>query len=77
VPAVAGKAPVALEITDSRGQGVMTRRAALSSFCVFGFDLALPADAALGDYYVAATARRPGVPRAVLGRGEFGRRASR
>ncbi|HEX3476065.1 MAG TPA: MG2 domain-containing protein, partial [Kofleriaceae bacterium] len=55
VPAVAGKAPVALEITDSRGQVVMTGRAALSSFGGFGFDLALTADAALGDYYVAAT----------------------
>jgi hypothetical protein len=54
-PAVAGKAPVALEITGSRGQVVMTSRAALSSFGGFGLDLELPADAALGDYHVAAT----------------------
>src|SRR5262249_2506821 len=55
VPAVAGKAPVAVEIPDSRGRVVMTSRAALSSFGGFGFDLLLTADAALGDYYVAAT----------------------
>lgn len=50
---VAGK--VAIEITDSRGQVAMTTQTQLSSFGGFGFDMALGDDAALGDYYVAAT----------------------
>jgi uncharacterized protein YfaS (alpha-2-macroglobulin family) len=50
-----GRAPVAIEITDSRGQVAMTTAAKLSSFGGFAFDLPLTAEAALGDYYVAAT----------------------
>lgn len=46
---------VAVEITDSRGQVVTTQDAVLSRFGGFAFDVALGADAALGDYYVAAT----------------------
>ncbi|HEX4418274.1 MAG TPA: MG2 domain-containing protein, partial [Kofleriaceae bacterium] len=50
-----GRSPVAIEITDSRGQVAMTTQRKLSGFGGFAFDLALGADAALGDYYVAAT----------------------
>ena len=46
---------VAIEITDSRGQVVRTQTAKLSRFGGFAFDLALGAEASLGDYYVAAT----------------------
>lgn len=56
VPAgTGGPAEVAIEITDSRGQVTMTTQSKLSGFGGFGFDLALGADASLGDYYVAAT----------------------
>ncbi|HET9623236.1 MAG TPA: MG2 domain-containing protein [Kofleriaceae bacterium] len=51
----AGRAPVAVEVSDSRGQAVLSRKAQLSSFGGFTFDLPLGAEAALGDYYVAAT----------------------
>jgi len=50
-----GRAEVAIEITDSRGQVAMTSQSKLSGFGGFAFDLALGADASLGDYYVAAT----------------------
>jgi uncharacterized protein YfaS (alpha-2-macroglobulin family) len=49
------RAEVAVEITDSRGQVTMTSQRTLSGFGGFAFDLALGADASLGDYYVAAT----------------------
>jgi uncharacterized protein YfaS (alpha-2-macroglobulin family) len=55
MPRVPRTGEVAVEITDSRGQVVSTQTAKLSSFGGFAWDLALGPDAAVGDYYVAAT----------------------
>ncbi|MBL9019038.1 MAG: hypothetical protein JNL83_32925 [Myxococcales bacterium] len=54
-PRVPAKKGVTIEVTDSRGQSVMTTDARLSSFGGFAFDLQLGPEAALGDYYVRAT----------------------
>lgn len=53
-PRVPTLAPVAIEVSDSRGQTVMTRAVPMSKFGGFGFDLPLSADASLGDYHVTA-----------------------
>lgn len=50
-----GSARVAIEVSDSRGRVAMTRQTRLSSFGGFAFDMELGSEAALGDYYVAAT----------------------
>ncbi len=50
------KTPVAVSIEDSRGQVVYSGSAKLSAFGGFSFDFALPAEAAVGDYYVSSTA---------------------
>ena len=54
-PRVPAKQPVNVEVTDSRGQSVMTKTTALTAFGGFAFDLQLAPDASLGDYYVSAT----------------------
>ena len=54
-PRVPSQTKVAVEVTDSRGQTVKTATAHLSPFGGFAFDMDLTADAALGDYEVAAT----------------------
>ncbi|KAB2895748.1 MAG: hypothetical protein F9K40_15815, partial [Kofleriaceae bacterium] len=53
-PRVPSPAPVALEVTDSRGQTVVTRTTTMSQFGGFALDLPLSPDASLGDYYVTA-----------------------
>ena len=53
-PRVPTQQPVTVEVTDSRGQSVMTKVTQLSAFGGFAFDLQLAPDAALGDYYVSA-----------------------
>lgn len=52
VPATPG--PVAVEVTDSRGQSLHTATLTTSAFGGFAFDLPLGPDAALGDYHVVA-----------------------
>lgn len=54
-PKVPSARRVAVEVTDSRGQNVLTKDAALTPFGGFAFDLALTAEANVGDYYVKAT----------------------
>ena len=54
-PRVPTKRNVDIEVSDSRGQSVMTTKAKLSTFGGFAFDMQLGAEAALGDYYVRAT----------------------
>ncbi|MGE3546474.1 MAG: MG2 domain-containing protein, partial [Kofleriaceae bacterium] len=54
-PRVPTKRSVAIEVQDSRGQTVLTTKTKLSSFGGFAFDLALGAEAVLGDYHVRAT----------------------
>jgi uncharacterized protein YfaS (alpha-2-macroglobulin family) len=54
-PRIPKAEPVAIEVTDSRGQSVMKTKAKLSSFGGYAFDLPLAQEATLGDYYVAAT----------------------
>ena len=54
-PRVPAKQPVAIEVTDARGQSVLTTSATLTPFGGFSFDEQLAPDAALGDYYVTAT----------------------
>jgi len=53
-PRVPSPVPVALEVTDSRGQTVLTKTTAMSQFGGFALDLPLSPDASLGDYYVTA-----------------------
>ncbi len=53
-PRVPAAKQVEIKIQDSRGETVLQKRAKLSAFGGFAFDHALPADAALGDYYVRA-----------------------
>src|SRR6185436_17941008 len=45
---------VAVEVEGPQGKTVMTADAKLSPFGGFWFDLDLPADARLGDYYIRA-----------------------
>lgn len=53
-PRVPAPAPVAIEVSDSRGQTVLTRSVTMTRFGGFAFDLTLSPEAALGDYYVVA-----------------------
>lgn len=53
-PRVPAAAPVAIEVSDSRGQTVLTKSVTMTKFGGFGFDLALSPEASLGDYYVTA-----------------------
>lgn len=54
-PRVPAKAPVKVEVSDSRGAVVLTTKTKLSAFGGFAFDLPLGPEAATGDYYVSAT----------------------
>jgi hypothetical protein len=54
-PRVPAKTAVAVEVQDSRGQTVLTKKTQLSEFGGFAFDLQLGAEASLGDYYVTAS----------------------
>lgn len=54
-PRVPAKRDVDIEVSDSRGQSVLTTKAKLSPFGGFAFDMTLGAEASLGDYYVRAT----------------------
>jgi uncharacterized protein YfaS (alpha-2-macroglobulin family) len=47
-------APIAIDVSDSRGATVLTTTVTQTRFGGFSFDLPLSEDAALGDYYVAA-----------------------
>ena len=53
-PRVPERRGVAIEVQDSRGQTVLQTKTTLSAFGGFAFDLALGAEASLGDYYVRA-----------------------
>ncbi|WP_428263157.1 MG2 domain-containing protein [Haliangium sp.] len=54
-PAVPKQRRIAVRVDDSRGQRVLDQTLPVSRFGGFHFDLALPAEASLGDYYVTAT----------------------
>ncbi|HEY4182337.1 MAG TPA: MG2 domain-containing protein [Kofleriaceae bacterium] len=54
-PSVPKNGKVEVEVTDSRGQAVLSKNTKLSTFGGFAFDMDLGADAVLGDYYVNAT----------------------
>ena len=53
-PRVPAPSPVALEVTDSRGQSVLSSSTTMSKFGGFALDLSLSPDASLGDYHVTA-----------------------
>ncbi len=54
-PLVPEKSRAAVTVEDSRGSTVFKKKLAISKFGGFSFDLGLPAESALGDYYVRAT----------------------
>ncbi|CAN5815994.1 hypothetical protein BH11MYX2_BH11MYX2_03280 [soil metagenome] len=54
-PSVPKNAKVQVEVTDSRGQAVLSKSTKMSTFGGFAFDMDLGAEAVLGDYYVNAT----------------------
>ena len=54
-PRVPAKAPVTVEVSDSRGAVVLTTTTKLSAFGGFAFELPQGLEAATGDYYVSAT----------------------
>ncbi|HUH05994.1 MAG TPA: MG2 domain-containing protein [Kofleriaceae bacterium] len=56
-PRVPARTAVDIEVEDSRGSTIHTAKKKLTRYGGFDFDLALPAEANLGDYYVRATVK--------------------